>query len=82
MCCIRLDECSVKANLALVSSNRYALENVMDEINRLKEENKKLRKTARLIHQRGQAQSGYLDSSRAGPVHKKTGAKKQPKPAV
>ena len=30
----------------------------MDEINRLKEENKKLRKAARLIHQRGQAQSG------------------------
>lgn len=30
----------------------------MDEINRLKEENKKLRKAARLIHLRGQTQSG------------------------
>jgi hypothetical protein len=30
----------------------------MDEINHLKEENKKLRKAARLIYQRGQTQSG------------------------
>ena len=30
----------------------------MDEINRLKEENKKLRKATRLIYQRGQVQSG------------------------
>lgn len=30
----------------------------MDEINRLEEENKKLRIATRLIHQRGQAQSG------------------------
>ena len=30
----------------------------MDEIERLKVENKKLRKAARLIHQRGRVQSG------------------------